>query len=159
MWVQVSPNWYGHAVNSKIGYVWTGDRPKVYINLMGAAHEPLTFRVKLQNMNAPAAVGATSNNLANPVLDRGRWHKIEMRMTVNTFDQPDGTLEAWVNGEKVLEAGGLNFNGGQEWATSESRNNWHQFEWRPIWGGTSEKTPSVPEDQYMFMDHLYASGR
>jgi hypothetical protein len=158
-WIQVSPNWYGHAVNSKIGYVWTGTKPKVYFNLVGTGHNDLRFRIKTQDMNVSPASGSTNNNLADPVLARGQWHRIEMLLTTNTFGQPDGRIEAWVNGQKVLEQGGFNFNGTTAAATTEGHNTWHKVEWNPIWGGASDVTPTVPETQYMYMDHFYASGQ
>jgi len=158
-WIQVSPNWYGHAVNSKIGYVWTGAKPKVYFNLVGTGHDALRFRIKTQDMNVSPSSGSTNNNLADPVLARGQWHRIEMLLTTNTFGQPDGRIEAWVNGQKVLEQGGFNFNGTTASVTTESQNTWHKVEWNPIWGGASDLTPTVPETQYMYMDHFYASGQ
>jgi len=158
-WLQVSENWHGHSVNSKIGYVWTGEKPKVYFNLVGSGSGALRFKIKTQDMNVAAESGQSNNNLADPVLARGQWHRIEMLLTTNTLDRADGCMEAWINGQKVLDKCGFNFNGSRANATHEGRNNWHKIEWNPIWGGQSSETPSVPSTQHMYMDHLYASGR
>jgi hypothetical protein len=39
----------------------------------------------------------------------GKWHKIEMRVTLNTPGQRDGSIQGWLNGSKVIDVNGLRF--------------------------------------------------
>ena len=155
-WVQLSSNWYGNAANSKIGYIWTGGKPKIYFNFVGKGYDDQHFRLKVQDMNVDPAT--TVNNLADPALPRGVWHKLEILVRSNTYGEADGRIRAWVDGSAVLDLSGVNFNGGRN-TPSPTDTGWSMVEWNPIWGGMNTSTPTIPADQYMYMDDLHVSGR
>ena len=71
-----------------------------------------------------------------------------MIFTANSSGSADGKVEWWLDGVKVGSYGGLQFVSGA--------GTWESIEWSPTWGGTGG---TVPADQYMWVDHIYISGK
>jgi hypothetical protein len=39
----------------------------------------------------------------------GKWHRLQQQVVLNTIGATDGVVRVWLDGVKVLEAGGLRF--------------------------------------------------
>jgi len=61
-------------------------------------------------------------NLGSPVaLQRNRWHRVEVRASLNSLGQNDGVLEMWVDGVKRASYSDVNFRG------SYNEHGWNHF--------------------------------
>lgn len=146
-WVKVSSNWQGHKSGQKIGFAWIHDNPTVVFSIRGAGSDPLRSEIYLQNI--PGTSRILTPNLASVELVRGRWHRWEVVLIVNSGDNTDGQVHWWVDGTKVGEYRDVAFGSATQGKV------WQLLSWRPIWGGQGD---TLLEDQYMWMDHYYASG-
>ena len=150
-WVKLSSNWQGHnsGVN-KIGFVWMHDNPVVYFSEQGSGSGNLEAQLRLQNTPAPAR--NLTPNLAAVSLTRGQWHRWEVVIVANTGDQANGEAHWWIDGVKVGEYTDVLYGSSAQpkaWGGPE-------ISWMPIWGGIGD---TVAQTMYMWMDHMYISGR
>lgn len=149
-WLKVSGNWYGHQVQDKIGYAWTGRKPMMFAALVGGKSNPLRVQVRLQDLwKHPAEGDELKMDLGSGAFSRGQWHLLEFVLVGNTPGVANGEAHWWVDGVKVGEARDIG------WVGPGSSNTWDIFSWRPVWGGQGG---TVPADQYMYMDDFYVSG-
>lgn len=58
------------------------------------------------------ANGGTVNYYSNHTFQQDRWYCVETHIQNNTPGQPNGTIEAWVDGALVLQQTGLNLRAG-----------------------------------------------
>jgi len=150
-WVKLSSNWQGHnsGVN-KIGFVWMHNNPVVYFSEQGSGSGNLEAQLRLQNTPAPAR--NLTPNLAAVSLTRGQWHRWEVVIVANTGDQANGEAHWWIDGVKVGEYTDVLYGSSAQpkaWGGPE-------ISWMPIWGGIGD---TVAQTMYMWMDHMYISGK
>ena len=150
-WVKLSSNWQGHnsGVN-KIGFVWMHNNPVVYFSEQGSGSGTLEAQLRLQNTPAPAR--NLTPNLAAVSLTRGQWHRWEVVIVANTGDQANGEAHWWIDGVKVGEYTDVLYGSSTQpkaWGGPE-------ISWMPIWGGIGD---TVAQTMYMWMDHMYISGK
>jgi hypothetical protein len=71
-------------------------------------------------------------------------------MVGNTPGVADGSLTMFLDGAKISEYTGIMF-------TATGGNSvWQQLNWNPTWGGLGG---TVTADMYLWMDHIYLSGK
>ncbi len=140
-WVRFSPSFT--TGGNKIYYVnWTGGSFVMGDNGRGTG--PLSLRLNVNHSefqygNIP--LGAT--------LQRGQWHLIEFALGLSsTSNAPDGTIQAWVDGQLKLNKTGVPIPGEPPFL---------EVRYSPIYGGF--KGAPVQELQYMDLDHVHISGR
>ena len=78
----------------------------------------------------------------------GVWHDIEWLLVQGTAGGKDGTAKMWVDGVQVLNASGLNM------VDAGKLIGWKYMSIAPVFGGGVNP---VPADQYIWIDHWYAS--
>ena len=162
MWIKYSSNWVGHVTGTnKILHFWVAGTNKIFAMAEGGGSAPLTPQIGLQGIAAPYDDGhghvATGVNLqpnlpgqTGAQLVRGQWYRWEMVFTINTGGGANGTADWWINGVQVAHYTGITYVG-----SGQSRV-FDRMRWDPTWGGL---TGTVPADQYLYMDHIYMSGK
>jgi hypothetical protein len=160
-WIKISSNWVGHPTGTnKVFHFWIADLNRVFAYIDGSGTNTLQPYIGLQAIAVPYYDGAgqtsTSVNLRPNVaqpgfqLERGKWYHWEMLFVANTNGGADGTAQWWINGVQVG-----NYTGIPYVSASQSRN-FNVMRWDPTWGGLGGQ---VPADQYMYLDHIYVSGK
>jgi len=146
-WVKISSNWVGHSsgVNKQI-FVWSDGQPTVYTSAQGTGSGNLSPEVRLQGSGG--TINLTPNVVSNATFTRGVWHHWELVLVGNTSGSSNGSATWWIDGVKVGAYTNVRFTSGS--------GAWQIFQWSPIWGGTGDQ---IPADQFMWMDHLYISGK
>jgi hypothetical protein len=148
-WIKLSPNWDGHtSFVNKIYHLWINGQNKVYLSAQGSNAGPLQPQVRLQGIPGPSITRNLTPNVGAVSITRGNWHRWELVVTANTVGNADGVVEWWIDGVKVGSYRDVQI-------TSASRI-WTNVDWNPTWGGTGD---IVPADQFMYMDHIYISGK
>jgi hypothetical protein len=162
MWVKVSSNWVGHPTGTnKVLHFWVADANRVFAYIDGSGANTLHPYLGLQAIATPFNDGAgqisTSVNLRPNVaghtgaqIVRGQWYHWEILLNVNTNGAPNGTADWWIDGVQVAHYSGIGYVSG-----SQSRY-FNVMRWDPTWGGLGG---TVPADQYMYLDHIYISGK
>ena len=143
--MKLSSNFYGCGTN-KIFFIWLAGQPAIYLKADGDGNGPLTFWISTQSSASsadPLAVGSA--------VTRNQWANIEVYMKVNTGSNRDGIVKIWQNGTLTINVSNVEF------VTASDSHTWERVAWNPTWGGGCSGT--VPADQYMWMDHVYISGR
>jgi hypothetical protein len=147
-WVKLSSNWYGHpgsGVNKQI-FLWSDDQPTVYTSAQGEGSGKLSPEVRLQGSGG--TTNLTPNLVPGAEFTRGVWHHWELVLVANTSGSSNGAADWWIDGVKVGSYKNVRFASGN--------GAWTLFQFSPIWGGTGG---SVPADQFIWMDHIYISGK
>lgn len=165
MWVKLSPNWVGQiSTANKVVHIFINGLNRLYAFAAGSDNGPLTPSIGLQQLaqsfNAVAQGGAGIGvstllrpNVAGQTgvqIVRGRWHKWEMVLYAGTAGRADGTADWWIDGVKVGHYTGIPF------VAAGGSNRWEIFNWDPTWGGNGG---AIPAEQYVWMDHVYVSGK
>lgn len=162
MWIKLSSNWVGHPTGTnKVLHFWVADLNRVFAFIDGSGSTELQPYVGLQGISAPYNDGAgqvsTSVNLRPNVagqtgvqIVRGRWYRWEIVFQVNTGGSANGTADWWIDGVKVGHYRGIPY------VSANQSRFFNVMRWDPTWGGRSG---TVPADQFMYMDHVYISGK
>ena len=164
-WVKLSTNWLGNTGSGggKIYHVWINGVNRIYTYLDGVSG-PLSPWVNLQQLAASydsrpqggQGSGVSVNLLPNIAgqtavkINRGQWYKWEVVMYGGTAGSADGTVDWWIDGVKVGHYTGIPF------VAAGRSNAWEMIEWNPTWGGLGG---TITAAQYMWMDHMYISGK
>jgi uncharacterized protein YjdB len=152
IWLKYSP---GFAVDGagilKILYMWASDdKPSLClcVNNYTAGGGNFTPQLGLQD--------ATNQNLIPNVSGQvgygfptGQWVRLEFLLVMNSPGQSNGVAKVWANGVLVTNFTNVDF------VSSSTQEYWHKLEIAPYWGGLGGTVPSA---QYLWVDHLYASG-
>ena len=162
MYFKLSSNWVGHPTGTnKVLHFWVADLNRVFAYVDGSGKNTLKPYIGLQGIAAPFNDGAgetsTSVNLGPNLpghtgveIVRGKWYHWEMLFTVNTNGAPNGTADWWIDGAHVAHYSGITY------VSSTQSRNFNVMRWDPTWGGLGG---TVPADQYMYLDHIYVSGK
>lgn len=153
LWIKLSTSWDGHSsyVN-KVLHLWINRGNKAYLNLNGAGAGSFTPRVDLQGVNeTPVTRNLNPNSGNNRQLTRGGWHFWEVLVTANTPGQPDGIAQWWLDGTQIASYSNINYV-----PVANQGDFWSEIVWNPTWGGIGDV---VPADQWMWIDHIYISGK
>jgi len=162
MWIKLSSNWVGHLTGTnKVLHFWVADLNRVFAYVDGSGSNVLRPYIGLQGIagdyNDGAGQTSTSVNLrpnvagqTNVQIVRGQWYHWEMLFVVNSNGAPNGTADWWINGVQVGHYMGIPYV-----SASQSRN-FNVMRWDPTWGG---RGGTIPSDQYMYLDHIYVSGK
>jgi hypothetical protein len=153
-WMKLSSNFYGSGTSrvNKIFHVWADGTSTVVVTAYGMGTAPLMPQLRLQSTEAdPRGVSFNLNPNIVPGVKfvRNRWYHVEVRLKANTPGSANGTALWWVDGTLVGSYGNIGYLGKNDSAY------WEQVSWAPTWGTPTEK---VPNDMYMYMDHIYVSG-
>jgi hypothetical protein len=147
--LRLSRRWMGHPSGvNKVLHFWIADRNRVVFSATGIEQGPLRPQFRLQALHARDG----ARNLGprpGITLRREVWHRIEIILTANTPDLPNGRIQWWVDNQLAGDVSNIPFVG-PGWP-----NDWRRISWNPTWGGTKGV---IPADQYMDMDDLYVSG-
>ena len=92
-------------------------------------------------------------NVASSVITRDVWQKWELILGANTPGQYDGEAHWWLNGVKVGQFTNVGYCDATQ---TGAANTWQVVDWNPTYGGG---TTTIPTDQFMYMDHVYISGK
>jgi uncharacterized protein YjdB len=148
-WVKVSSNWVGHPSGVlKTLHFWTGGSNKLIPEITGQGSGTLQPTIAIQNTVTSGSHLYMPNLVPNAQFTRGAWHRMEYIMTGNTSGA-NGRVEWWMDGVKVGDVSGLQFNSGA--AT------WELIQVNPTYGGS--ESGSLQVEQYIYFDHLYVSGK
>ena len=148
-WMKLSPNFQGQSSGTNnVLYVWINGHPAVFLSNHGTGTaEPLMPIVRYQGDVDTRAYFYQNVGTGQP-MTRGQWRKWELLLIANTPGQANGVIRWWIDGQKVGEYTDVGF-----------RNSAISFQYlylQPIWGGTGG---TVAATQYLWVDHLYVSGR
>ena len=150
-WVKFSSNWEGHPSSgvNKILHLWIGGLNHLVITAAGTGSGPLTARISLQSITSGgnAEGGVTGIYESTAEFKRGQWHKIEVIALANTAGA-NGSVKLYLDGVLATSCSGIQFVPGS--------GVWDLAMWSPTWGGIGDR---VTADQYMYMDHIYVSGK
>ena len=150
-WVKFSSNWVGHSSGvNKIVHFWIGGSNNVIAEAYGSGTEPLRPMVMFQGIANMGGAAAFAPNLVPTMkVPRGKWHRWEIVLKTNSAGAADGTVEWWIDGVRVGTYDKIQIKPGLA--------KWDGMMWNPTWGGVGG--PTVPVEQIMWMDHIYASAR
>jgi hypothetical protein len=149
-WVKLSSNWYGHPTGVlKTLHFWTGGSNKLIPEISGQGSGALTPTIAIQNAVTTGSDLFEPNLVPTARFSRGEWHRMEYVMTGNTSGARNGRVEWWMDGVKVGDLTGLQFNAGA--AT------WELIQVNPTYGGS--ESGSLKVEQFIWFDHLYVSGK
>lgn len=147
IWMKLSTNWYGQTANSKLFYVKTDDSGwPLFFAAVGAGSNPMHLEARVQAGNARNLLP----NVCEAEIVRGEWFQILARLKMNTGSNSDGELHVWFNGSKSHEYTDVKFV-----SPENNPNQWGGLEINGVWGGTKG---TVPETQYLWVDHVVARG-
>ena len=162
MWLKLSSNWSGHPTGTnKVMHFWINGGNRVFAFADGSGNNVLTPRIGLQAISGAYndGFGTTSTTVelrpnvsgqTGAQIVRGRWQRWEIAMTSNTNGDANGTLDWWIDGTHVGHYTGIAY------VPAGASRTWDIVKWDPTWGGQGS---SIPADQFMYMDHLYMSGK
>ena len=162
MWMKLSSNWVGHPTGTnKVIHLWINGINRVFAFADGSGSNILTPRIGLQQIAAPYDNGfgqvATGVDLRPNVAGqtgvqviRGRWHRWEIVLVGNTPGTSNGSVSWWLDGVLVGRYTGIQYVG------AGGSNTWDIIKFDPTWGGLGG---TIPAEQYLYMDHLYISGK
>jgi hypothetical protein len=149
-YVKVSSGWVGHSSGVlKTIHMWTGGSNKLIPELTGSGSSPLVPTIALQNTITTGSDLFMPNLVPSAVFSRGVWHRMEYVITGNTSGAKDGRVVWWMDGVKVGDLGGLQFN--------SAAAVWDALHLDPTYGGSANGT--LQTEQFIWFDHLYVSGR
>jgi PKD repeat protein len=163
MWMKLSSNFVGHPTSTnKFVHFWISGINRVFVMARGFAEGELLPAIGVQGLAAPYTFTTPSGqvrsetsanllpNLAVRPIRRGEWHRYEMVFVANTPGLPDGSVELWLDGVKVLRYAGIMF------AAAGTNARWESLNWNPTWGGLGGV---ITAPFFAQMDHIYISGK
>ncbi len=166
VWVKLSSNFQGHpsGVNKiifwKMGSTVSGGAAVVTLVAFGSGSGPLGFMMRAQGAGSylPSRPGGATLNLAQNLgqasdnaITRGQWTDAEVVVQTNTPGSYNGVVDVWVRGVHTAHYSDI------MWCQTGQPCFWDDVDISPIWGGNSTQT--VIANMYMWLDHLYVSGR
>jgi hypothetical protein len=147
-YMKLSPNFDGQSSETnKVLFAWILDHPAVFLSNQGSGADPLYPTVRYQGAFDSRAY-FRQNVGTSQAMTRGQWRRWEVLLIANTPGQSDGVIRFWIDGRKVGDYADVHFRD-----TSDS---WQYVFLQPIWGGVGG---AVSVTQYLWVDHLYVSGR
>ncbi|MFQ5745730.1 MAG: Ig-like domain-containing protein [Gemmatimonadota bacterium] len=151
-WIQFSSNWYGHpksGVNKMVYIPQAGFASNpLYVIAEGTKSGPLTLQVRTQDprfRNRNLSVNRGTGRIR-----RGSWHQIEVYARFNSGSNSDGVVRFWLDGSPAGDYSNVQL------STGNDSKVWSVVKFDAVWGGTGQ---TVPQDQYLRIDHAYVSGR
>jgi PKD repeat protein len=163
MWMKLSANFVGHpSRTNKFVHFWISGINRVFVMARGFADGELLPAIGVQGLAAPytfttptgQVVSETSANLlpnlSTRPIRRGEWHRYEMVFVANTPGLPNGSVEMWLDGVKVMRYAGIMF------AAAGTNARWESVNWNPTWGGIGG---AITAPFFAQMDHIYISGK
>lgn len=162
LWMKLSPNWIGHPTGTnKVIHLWINGINRMFASVDGSDADVLTPRIGLQQLAGayddgfeevatgvdlrPNVVGQTGVQIV-----RGRWHRWEIILRSNTNGDANGSVDWWLDGALVGHYTGI------QYVAAGASNTWDIIKFDPTWGGLGG---TLPADQFIYMDHLYISGK
>jgi hypothetical protein len=152
--VKLSSNWIGNqSTTNKLFHVWVGgngvaDGNRIFYRAVCAGTGRCDFQVALQG--SPDARTRFPANLGSGTMTRGQWYTYEVEHILNTPGQANGVIRVWT--DHVLTHQYLDVVNQSATENIGVR----QLQWSPTYGGGGA-SPGV--DQYIWLDHTYASGK
>lgn len=101
LWVRVNLNWVGHFDSgvSKFSHIGVGNGDGLlWAELFGEGSESLTFQAVSQLDGCDDGAIPTDH-----ILQRGRWHKVEINFKLGAEPGRTGAYRVWVNGQKIID--------------------------------------------------------
>jgi hypothetical protein len=150
-WIKLSTNWSGHSSGvNKILHYWIGGSNHVVAEAFGSGSDPLKPIIAFQGIaNMGGAATLPPNLVPTMRIVRGKWQRWELVLKTNSAGTPNGSVEWWIDGVRVGSY--------QNIQVIPGAGGWEGVQWNPTWGGVGG--PNVPAEQFMWMDHIYVSGR
>lgn len=152
-WIKYSSNWVGHSSgNNKNSFLWSNStNPSLVFENICAGSGDMTPTFVGQDIIVPSSpeIDWPPNIVPAARFIRGQWHLVEYYCVGNTAGTANGSIAFWLDGVKIGEYTGLQFN--------TAATVWTLFKNCSTWGGTGG--PNVPADQYMNVDEVYVSGK
>jgi uncharacterized protein YjdB len=147
MYFKYSEGWTQSGSNlTKLFYVYqrVGDnRQASFMIVNGPSAGPWDLRIS----NEPDGGAWWTQNVNNVRIYPGRWHRLELYMKkASSSSAGDGVVRWWVDG--VLAA---------NYESAKLRGDpFSEFHFSPVWGGLGG---TKPKNEYLWVDHIYLSGR
>lgn len=139
---RISENWQNHPSGvNKLGFMThrgsggAGDPGYFNLNSQGSDRY---VEIRTQH---PSGARNLTPNITNVTIEPGEWYVVEVLLDAN------GEAHLWVNGVKTTEYTDVNWR-----ATG-----FDEYKLEPTWGGNTG--PTVNQDMYMDIDHIYISGK
>lgn len=150
-WTKYSSNYFGNSSgNNKNSFVYSNAfvASLVFENICAGngTMTPMFVGQDTVVPNSPEYEGWTPNVVPGAQFVRGQWHLVELHVVGNTAGAADGLIRWWLDGVKIGEYTGLQFNNAATF--------WTQFNLTSVYGGGSSV---VPADQYLRFDDAYLS--
>jgi hypothetical protein len=154
IWVKFSASWQGHnsSVNKIVYWQMTqsySGRTRLLLEGRGTGSGPLEVWAITQGTPLGDQLLLGPNLVPGAQFIRGRWHRVEAIVRMNTGSNSDGEVSMWLDGVKIMEHRNVIFAGVAEVQRLTG------FEVTPVWGGVTDQ---VASEQFMWIDHLYLSG-
>jgi hypothetical protein len=151
LWLKVSSDWLQHpGGETKLVQLMIANQPRMVLSLTGTGTGPITPVVRVNGGPDSRAGGYLRQNVSSRTFSRGSWHRFEAVLTANTPGVSNGGARWWLDG---VELGNYT---NVQWAGSGESASWSQLDFNPIWGG---RNAQLSRTQYMWVEHLYASGK
>jgi hypothetical protein len=147
-WMKLSSNFQGEgSETNKVLFVWVNSQPAVFLSNEGSGSSPLVPTLRYQG-NVDSREYFRQNVGSQQAMTRGVWRRWEVVLIANTGGQANGVMRWWIDGKKVGEYTDVRFRSGAQ--------PFQYVSLQPIWGGVDG---TVASTQYLWIDHLYVSGR
>jgi hypothetical protein len=155
--MRFSPNFQSHGTGiNKVMHFFVNGINRVFLQANGPN---LNVAFGLQQLAAPYTNGAgqtgtavlLSPNLPGPAsFVRGQWQRLDVVLVANTPGVADGSVQAFLDGRKVLRFDDIMF------SAAGGGTMWEGMNWNPTWGGIGD---IVAEEMYIQLDHIAIRGR
>ncbi len=114
--------------------------------VIAEADETGFFTLTMRRKVGGVAWRGLDQNIGQPVqVSPGAWHRLEIRLKLNTLGSSDGIAEMWIDGTKKLEHTDVNF-----------RDQYDQYGWNHFMI-SAYTNPSSPASQRQFWDAIVVS--
>jgi uncharacterized protein YjdB len=151
LWLKLSSDWLQHpGRETKLVEAFIANEARMVLSLTGSGSGPITPVVRVNGGPDPHAGGYLQQNVRPGIFSRGEWHRYEAVLTANTPGVADGGARWWLDGVELGNYSNV------MWTAAGESSNWSQLDFNPIWGG---RNGQLTQTQYMWVDHLYASGK
>jgi hypothetical protein len=152
-WFRYSANWQGHksGVNKMLFLLREGSASgPVYVSAQGIDDGPLEPQLRMQKSGESWSRVLKPNVDTDKKIVRGQWHRMEVRLQMNTDGRNDGTAEWWLDGVKVGSYDDV------AWVPEGDPHVWSMVKFQPIWGGTKD---TIEADQFLHVDQIDVKGK
>jgi hypothetical protein len=151
LWLKLSSDWLQHpGGETKLALLVIANQSRMVLSLTGTGTGPITPVVRINGGPDPRAGGYLKQNVSSRTFSRGSWHRFEAVLTANTPGVANGGARWWLDGVELGNYSNV------QWAGSGESASWSQLDFNPIWGG---RNAQLSQTQYMWVEHLYASGK